>query len=137
MTIEEINKLCKNSFIGFLEIEFLDFGEDFVMARMPVGENKLQPMGLLHGGASLALAETVAGAGSVFTVDETKYDVLGSQVTGNHVGTVGSGDIFARAELIHRGKLTHVWDVKITGEDSKLISVARVTNVIIEKNKRV
>jgi len=134
MKIEQINLLCKNSFIGFLGIEFVNYGEDFLEARMPVDQNKLQPMGILHGGASLALAETVASAGSFLMVDETKYNVLGLQVTGNHVSTVDSGHILAKAELIHKGSMTHVWDVKISSEDDKLISVARVTNIIIEKN---
>jgi uncharacterized protein (TIGR00369 family) len=135
MTIDEINKICKDTFIGFLDIEFLEYSDDFVVARMPVNENKLQPMGLLHGGASLALAETVASAGSVFLVDENKYNVLGLQVTGNHISTLSSGEVIARAEIVHRGNSTHVWDVKISSQDGKLISVARVTNVIIEKDQ--
>jgi 1,4-dihydroxy-2-naphthoyl-CoA hydrolase len=133
MSIEEINRFCRNSFIGFLGIEFLKFSDTIVEARMPVDQNKLQPMGVLHGGASLALAETVASAGSYLLVDETKYNVFGLQVTGNHVSTVSSGDIIARAELIHRGNSTHVWDVDIESEDGRRISVARVTNIIIEK----
>ena len=134
MTIEEINRLCRNSFIGFLDIEFLNYGDNFVEARMPVDENKLQPMGLLHGGASLALAETVASAGSFILVDETKFNVLGLQVTGNHISTLSSGEVIARAEIVHRGNATHVWDVKITSAEGRLISVARVTNIIIEKS---
>ena len=133
MTIEDINRLCKNTFIGYLDIEFLNYGDDYVEARMPVDENKLQPMGLLHGGASLALAETVASAGSMILVDETKFDVLGLQVTGNHISTLSSGDVIARAEIVHKGNSTHIWDVKIQSIDGKLISVARVTNIIIEK----
>lgn len=135
MTIEEINRLCKDTFIGYLDIEFLEYGDDYVVARMPVDENKLQPMGLLHGGASLALAETVASAGSVFLVDEKKYTVLGLQVTGNHISTLSSGEVIARAEIVHKGNSTHVWDVKISSQDGKLISVARVTNIIIEKDQ--
>ena len=135
MTIEEINKICKDTFIGFLDIEFLEYGDDYVVARMPVDENKLQPMGLLHGGASLALAETVASAGSFLLVDEKKYNVLGLQVNGNHVSTLSSGEVIARAEIVHKGNSTHVWDVKISSQDGKLISVARVTNIIIEKDQ--
>jgi uncharacterized protein (TIGR00369 family) len=135
MTIEEINRICKDTFIGYLDIEFLEYGDDFVVARMPVDENKLQPMGLLHGGASLALAETVASAGSVFLVDDKKFNVLGLQVTGNHISTLSSGEVIARAEIVHKGNSTHVWDVKISSQDGKLISVARVTNVIIEKDQ--
>jgi uncharacterized protein (TIGR00369 family) len=133
MSIEEINRLCKNTFIEYLEIEFTEYGDGFMEAKMPVRKNKLQPMGVLHGGASLALAETVASAGSFLIVDETKYDVFGLQVTGNHVSTVNSGDITARAEIVHQGNYTHVWDVKISSDEGKLISVGRVTNIIIEK----
>jgi uncharacterized protein (TIGR00369 family) len=133
MTIEAINRYCKDTFIDYLDIEFLDCGKDFITARMPIGKNKLQPMGQLHGGASLALAESVASAGSFLLVDEAKYDVLGLQVTGNHVSTISSGTVVARAEIVHKGNVTHIWDVKISDEDGKLVSVARVTNIIIEK----
>lgn len=131
--IKQLNDLCKGTFISFLGIEFLDYGDDFVEARMPV-DNKLQPMGLLHGGASLALAETIASGGSFLLVDPEKYDVLGLQVSGNHISSVSEGMLYARAEIIHRGKKTHVWDVKIKGENGKLISVTRVTMMIVKKN---
>ncbi len=133
MTLEQINELCKDNFIGYLGIEFIDYGSDYVIAKMPVNSKKHQPGGILHGGASLAMAETVAGAGSMLLVDQKKYDVLGLQVTGNHVGTTSSGDIFAKAEIVHKGQTTHIWDVKITDADEKLISVIRVTNIIKEK----
>lgn len=131
--IEQLNDLCKGTFISFLGIEFLDYGDDFVEARMPV-DNKLQPMGLLHGGASLALAETIASGGSFLLVDPEKYDVLGLQVSGNHISSVSEGMLYARADIIHRGKKTHVWDVKIKSENGKLISVTRVTMMIVKKN---
>jgi 1,4-dihydroxy-2-naphthoyl-CoA hydrolase len=133
MTINEINKLCENTFIGYLGIKFIDYGDNFIEAHMPVGTNKHQPMGSLHGGASLALAETVASGGSFMLVDEKKYTVLGLQVTGNHIATMSEGNLIAKAELVHKGSSTHVWDVKISTEDGKLISVARVTNIIIER----
>ena len=136
MTIEEINRFCQNSFIDYLGIEFISYGEDFIEARMPIDGHKLQPMGLLHGGASLALAETVASAGSFLLVDETKFHVLGLQVTGNHVSTLSSGEVTGRAEIIHKGNSTHVWDVKITSKKGVLISVARVTNIIIDRNQK-
>ncbi|MGD2033886.1 MAG: PaaI family thioesterase [Bacteroidales bacterium] len=135
MTIDEINRICKDTFIGYLDIEFLEYGDDYVTARMPVDEKKLQPMGLLHGGASLALAETVASAGSVFLVDDNKYNVYGMQVTGNHISTLSSGEVIAKANLIHKGNSTHVWDVNISTDEGKLISVARVTNIIMEKDQ--
>ena len=133
MSIEEINQLCKNTLIEYLDIEFTRYGEGFIEAKMPVNKKKLQPMGVLHGGASLALVETLASAGSFIMVDETKFDVFGLQVTGNHVATISSGELFARADIVHQGKLTHVWDVRISSDEGKLISIGRVTNIIMEK----
>jgi 1,4-dihydroxy-2-naphthoyl-CoA hydrolase len=133
MTIEQINQLCKNTFVSHLEIEFLEYGDDYVLAKMPVNSKKQQPMGVLHGGASLALAETVAGAGSMLMIDIEKEVSLGLQVTGNHISTIEEGDVFARAEIVHKGQSTHVWDVKITDKDKKLISVCRVTNIVKDK----
>ena len=130
--IEKLNTICKGTFISFLGIEFTQAGHDFVEATMPV-DNKLQPMGLLHGGASLALAETVASGGSYLLVDPEKYDVLGLQVSGNHISTANKGKLFARADIIHRGKTTHVWDVKIRDEKDKLISITRVTMMVVKK----
>jgi 1,4-dihydroxy-2-naphthoyl-CoA hydrolase len=135
MTIKDINSLCKNTFIGYLGIEFTDFGDDFVEAKMPVNSHMHQPMGSLHGGVSLSLAETVASGGSFLSVDANKFTVLGLSVTGNHIATMSEGILNARADLVHKGSSTHVWDVKISAQDGKLISVARVTNIIIEKNK--
>ncbi len=127
--IDQLNRFCKGTFISFLGIEFLDYGKDYINARMPV-DDKLQLMGLLHGGASLALAETIASGGSYLLVDPEKYDVFGFQVSGNHISTVSEGFLLARAELIHKGRTTHVWDVKIRSDKNKLISVTRVTIMI-------
>lgn len=132
--IDQLNRFCKGTFISFLGIEFLDYGEDYINARMPV-DDKLQPMGLLHGGASLALAETIASGGSYLLVDPEKYDVFAFQVTGNHISTVSEGFLLANAELIHKGRTTHVWDVNIRSDKGKLISVTRVTIMIIKKRK--
>ena len=130
--INKLNEVCKGSFISFLGIEFLDYGDNFIEARMPV-DDKLQPMGLLHGGASLALAETIASGGSYLLVDPEKFDVLGLQVSGNHISSVSKGTLFARAEIIHKGKKTHVWDVNIRSDSGKLVSVTRVTVMVVKK----
>jgi uncharacterized protein (TIGR00369 family) len=130
--INKLNEICRGTFISFLGIEFLDYGENYIEARMPV-DNKLQPMGLLHGGASLALAETIASGGSYLLIDREKFDVVGLQVSGNHLSSVSEGFLFARAEVIHRGKKTHVWDVQIKSDSGKLISVTRVTMMVIKK----
>jgi len=132
--IEKLNRICQGTFINFLGIEFLESGDDYIEACMPV-DNKLQPMGLLHGGASLAFAETIASGGSYLLVDPEKYDVFGLQVSGNHISTISNGILFARAEIIHKGRSTHVWDVKIRSDFGKLISVARVTIMVVKKKK--
>jgi 1,4-dihydroxy-2-naphthoyl-CoA hydrolase len=133
--IEQLNHLCKGTFISFLGIEFLNYGDHFIEASMPL-DNKLQPMGLLHGGASLALAETIASGGSYLLVDPEKYNVFGLQVSGNHISSISQGMVYARADIIHKGKSTHVWDVKIRSESGKLISVIRVTIMIVKKTKQ-
>lgn len=119
--------------ISHLGIEFTGYTETTVEARMPVHAPTHQPMGYLHGGASLALAETVGSAGSLFLVDPTKFNVFGMQVTGNHISSIREGWVIARATIIHQGRTSHVWDVEIRDTDGKLISVARVTNAIVEK----
>jgi len=135
MTIDEINNFCKNSLVGHLDIEFIEVTPTTVVAKMPVHTPTHQPMGYLHGGASLALAETVGSAGSLFQIDPEKYNVFGMQVTGNHISTAKDGYVFATATLLHKGRTTHVWDVEIRDEENKLISVVRVTNAIVEKNR--
>jgi 1,4-dihydroxy-2-naphthoyl-CoA hydrolase len=130
--INKLNDICKGTFVSFLGIEFLEFSDDFIEASMPV-DNKLQPMGFLHGGASLALAETIASGGSYLLVDPEKYHVFGLQVSGNHISTVSEGMLFARADIIHRGRTTHVWDVKIKDQEGKLICISRVTMMIVRK----
>lgn len=102
---------------------------------MPVNSNTHQPLGYLHGGASLALAETVGTAGSLFNLDTQKYLAFGMNVTGNHVSSIRDGVVTATATIVHRGRTSHVWDVEIKDENDKLISVARVTNAIVEKKE--
>lgn len=133
MTIEEINEFCKNTLVEHLDIEFVEVTQSMVVARMPVHAPTHQPMGYLHGGASLALAETVGSAGSLFLIDPKKYNVFGMQVSANHISSVREGFVIAKATIIHQGRTSHVWDVEIKDEENKLISVARVTNAIIER----
>jgi len=135
MTIDEINDFCKNSLVEYLDIIFIEVTPTTVTAKMPVHPPTHQPMGYLHGGASLALAETVGSAGSLFLIDPQKFSVFGMQVSANHISSVREGFVFANATIIHKGRTSHVWDVEIRDEENKLISVARVTNAIVEKNK--
>ncbi len=132
--IELLNASMQNSLISSLGIEIESVGEGEVVASMPVSEKTMRPGGILHGGANLALAETIAGLGSILLIDSNEYDARGIQVAANHVGGVKEGRVVATAKIIHQGKQTHVWNVDITRNDGKLISTARVTNMIIKKN---
>lgn len=130
---KQLNELCVNTLIDHLGIEFIESGEDYLVARMPVDERTRQPMGILHGGASLALAETVGSAGSIGMIDISRYAVVGMQVTANHVGMGNNGYVTAFAKLVHKGTRTHIWDITIKDDEGKNISLCRVTNMVIEK----
>jgi len=131
--IEELNKINEGTMMEQLHIEYLEVAEGYVKARMPVNNRTKQQMGILHGGATLALAETAGGLGSVLLVDLDRYDVRGSQISGNHVGTANAGWVFAEAHLLHRGKHTHIWNIDIKDEKGKMISLCRLTNFLIRK----
>ena len=136
MTVDEVNQLCRNTLIDHLGIEFTEITDGFVVARMPVDKRTIQPMNLLHGGATLALAESVGSVGSYVMVDRTKYDVVGMEINANHIGNTNAKYVIATGEIIHKGQKTHVWDIKISDQYNSPISVCRLTNMIIEKNGR-
>lgn len=115
-----------------LGIVFVDFGEDFVEAVMPVNEKVHQPAGLLHGGANAALAESVGSCGSFILLNNPKVGVVGIEINANHLRSVKSGNVTARGTLIHKGRRTHVWEIKIRDEADRLLSSCRLTNMIIE-----
>jgi 1,4-dihydroxy-2-naphthoyl-CoA hydrolase len=135
MTIDEINKLCRNTLIDHLGIVFTESGLNSIKAQMPVDHRTIQPRGLLHGGASLALAETVGSVGSFVMVDRTLFDVVGIEVNGNHIGNTKSSYVVATGTLIHKGKSTHVWDIRIEDEHHNPVSVCRVTNMVLERKE--
>ncbi|MFC9600673.1 hotdog fold thioesterase [Peribacillus butanolivorans] len=129
----EIN--IEKSLIGTLGIEMKEISDGKVVATMPVDERTRQPLGLLHGGASVALAETVASVGGIQLVDSTKQAVVGLEINANHVRGVRSGHVIAEGNIIHRGKSTMVWDVKIRDNQDKLICISRCTLAIIDLPK--
>lgn len=133
VSLEYLNKLNEGTLMNSLHIEYTKISEGKVAARMPVCSSTCQPEGILHGGASLALAETVAGLGSMLLIDTDTHAARGSQVSCNHVGSVSKGDVIAEAEIIHQGRHTHVWNINIVSDTGRLVSTCRVTNVIIKK----
>ena len=132
-SISELNKLNKNTLMEQLHIEYLEVNRGYVRARMPVNERTRQPMGILHGGANLALAETIGGLGSALIVDLDEYDVRGSQISANHIGTTHTGWVFAEAHIIHQGRNTHVWNIDIMDEEGRKVSTCRLTNFVLKR----
>jgi 1,4-dihydroxy-2-naphthoyl-CoA hydrolase len=131
--LHQINEYVKNTLIDYLGIEFVDVGPDYLEARMPVNEHTHNPAKILHGGALMALAESVGSALSFLFIDKEVYDVRGVEINGNHLKSTTSGWVVARATLIHKGHSTHVCEIKIKDEHDRLINISRMTNMIVIK----
>ncbi|WP_299103808.1 PaaI family thioesterase [uncultured Tenacibaculum sp.] len=131
--LEKLNKLNKNTLMETLEIEYIDVGDDFLTAQMPVNSKVHQPQGILHGGASAALAETVGSCASIIFIDTTKQIVKGIELSINHLKSKKEGMVYATARLIHKGRTTHLWEVKIVDEDNNPISICKITNIVLDK----
>ena len=115
-TLNKINQMCANTLMQTLEIEFTDFGDNYLEAKMPVNAKVHQPDGVLHGGATVALGESVGSAASILFVDREKYYVRGIEISANHLKSVKSGFIYAKAEILHQGKTTQLWNIKNVGD---------------------
>lgn len=136
-TKEEVLEMCKNfsknTLMQTLEIEYIDAGSNFLKAKMPVNEKVHQPMGLLHGGASVALAESVGSAASIFFIDPEKFEVRGIEISANHLKSKRAGTVYATATLIHKGRTIHLWEIRITDENEELVSLCKLTNMVIPR----
>jgi 1,4-dihydroxy-2-naphthoyl-CoA hydrolase len=130
--VDEINHRCRGSMIDYLGIEFTEIGDEYLSAKMPVDTRTHQPMGIVHGGATAALAETVASAAANYCVDPSKVCV-GLDLNINHIRTVSSGFVTAVAKPLHLGKTTQVWEIKITNEHGQLVSAARLTVAVLHR----
>jgi uncharacterized protein (TIGR00369 family) len=130
------NAFSRNTLMETLEIEFIDAGDDFLVAKMPVNPRIHQPMGLLHGGASVALAESVGSAASMLFVNPEESEIRGIEISANHLRSKKEGIVFGTAKIIHKGRSLHLWEIKITDEEGKLISLCKLTNMVLQiKNK--
>lgn len=125
-TVEELQAACTSTLVQQLGIEFTAIGADFVEARMPVDERTMQPMGLLHGGASAALAETLGGAGAYLCVEEGTICV-GLEINANHIRPAHRGWVIGRATCLHQGRTTQVWNIMIHDEQENLVCISRLT----------
>ena len=131
--LKKINSANKNTLMETLEMSFIDVGENFLTAKMPVNSRVFQPDGVLHGGATVALAESVGSAASYLSVDREKQMVRGIVISANHLKSVTEGFIYAKAIPIHKGRTTQLWEVKITDDDNKLISHCKLSTMILKK----
>lgn len=127
--------MIENTLIAALGMEITYLEEGKVVATMPVDERTRQPFGILHGGASVALAETVASLGAYELVDKETEAVAGLEINANHVRSKAEGIVTAVGTVLHRGRTTQVWDIKITDEQDRLICVSRCTMAVIKRNK--
>jgi len=134
--LEYCNRVSKNTLMETLNIEYIDAGEDFLVAKMPVNPRVHQPMGLLHGGATVALAESVGSAASMIYVNSELFEVRGIEISANHLKSKREGVVTATAKIIHQGKSIHLWEIRITDERDNLISLCKLTNMVLPKRKK-
>ena len=132
-TLEQVNAINKNTLMEHLGIEYTEIGQDYIKGKMPVDHRTLQPAGLLHGGASVALIESLGSAGSALCVDLSKTNVVGIEVNANHIKSARSGYVYCTAKLIHEGRTTHLWEAKIVNDANELVCVGRLTVLIKHK----
>ena len=131
--LDRLNSMTKNTLMETLGIRYTEIGSDYLVATMPVNEKVHQPMGLLHGGASVAFAESVASPASLLFVDPEKNEIRGIEISANHLRTKRNGVVTAIAKIIHKGKTTHLWEIRIIDEKGNLISLCKLTNIIIPR----
>ena len=132
-TIEDLNANREGTLIANLGILFTEIGADFVRGTMPVDTRTVQPYGLLHGGASVALAETLGSMGAAMCVDAADYQVVGQEINANHVRAARGGLVTGTARAVHLGGRTHVWTIDIVNEAQKLVCISRITMAVIKR----
>ena len=133
--LQYCNDFSKNTLMQTLNIDFIDAGEGFLVAKMPVNSSVHQPAGLLHGGASVALAESVGSAASHFFINDKEQEVRGIEISANHLKSIREGVVYGTARIIHKGRSLHLWEIKVTDEAGNLISLCKLTNMVLEKRK--
>lgn len=131
--LAQANKVCKNTLMETLNIEMMDYGDDFLVARMPVNSRVHQPDGVLHGGATAALAESVGSFASHIFMDTDKFFIRGLEITANHIKSVKEGFVFAKATFVHKGRTTQLLDIRVTDEADNLISICKLSTISLPK----
>ncbi len=130
--VDAVNQLSRGTMLEHLGIEFTEIGEDYVKATMPVDHRTFQPMRILHGGASVVLAETVGSYAANLCVDSNRFACVGLEVNANHIRSVRSGSVTGTARPVHLGRRTQVWEIRIEDDDGRLTCIARLTMAVVE-----
>ncbi len=133
--LEYCNKISKNTLMETLNIVYVDAGPDFLTATMPVNPSVHQPMGLLHGGATVALAESVGSAASFLFVNSGVSEVRGIEISANHLKAKRDGIVTATARIIHKGRSIHLWEIRVVDENNSLVSLCKLTTMVLSKRK--
>ena len=133
VSLENLKSLGKGTMTEHLGIEWIELGHNFIKAKMPVDHRTNQPYGLLHGGASCVLAETLGSVASHHIVDSSQFYCVGIEINANHIRSAKNGFVYGVCSPLHIGSSTHVWDIRITNEEGKLICISRLTVAIIKK----
>lgn len=132
-SLKIFSEMGKNTLVEHLGIEITDFGENYIEGKMPVDHRTKQPAGLLHGGASVVLAETLGSIGANMLVDSKKFYCVGLEINANHIKSVSNGYVKGRSEAIHLGRSTQIWEIKIKDEKDNLVCISRLTMAVKEK----
>jgi 1,4-dihydroxy-2-naphthoyl-CoA hydrolase len=131
----KLNAISKNTLLETLSIEIVDYGDDFLIARMPVTPRVHQPDGVLHGGATAALAESVGSFASHIFMDTETLFVRGLEITANHLKSVSEGYVYAKATFLHKGRTTQLLDIRVTDDADNLISICKLSTISLPKTK--
>lgn len=132
--LEKCRKMFKNTLMETLDIEIIEITEEYVLGKMPVTSKVHQPDGVLHGGATVALAETIGSMASLLLFDSSEFVIRGIEISANHIKSIREGFVFAKASAIHKGRTTQLWEIKITDEADNLISLVKLTTISLPKN---
>ena len=133
VSVEDLKPLGKGTMTEYLGIEWVEIGKNFLKAKMPVDHRTIQPYGLLHGGASCVLAETIGSVASHLVIDPIQFYCVGIEINANHIRSAKEGFVYGTCSPLHIGSSTHVWDIRITNEEEKLICISRLTVAIMKK----
>lgn len=133
VSLESVNARHKDTMVDHLGIEITEIGEDFMIAKMPVDNRTKQPLGLLHGGASVALAETLGSVAANCVIDLEKQYCVGLEINANHIKSAKDGYVYGTTKAVHLGRKTHVWEIKVRNEVGQLTCISRITMAVIDK----